>query len=43
MLKDGLKKDNSDGESVIASVLNPDTATVEGEEDSDFQYQFSSD
>ena len=45
MLKDGLNKDNGDGESVVASVLNPDTATVlvEREDDSDSEYLFSSD
>ena len=43
MVKDGLSKDNSDDESVVASVLNPDTATVEREEDSDSQHLFSSD
>ena len=43
MLKDGLNKDNGDGESVVVSVLNPDTATVEREEDSDSEYLFSSD
>ena len=30
--------DNGDGESVIASVLNPNTATVEREEDCDSEY-----
>ena len=29
ILKDGLNKDNGDGESVVASVLNHNTATVE--------------
>ena len=43
MLKDGLNKDNDDGESVVASVPNPDTATAEREEDSDSEYLFSSD
>ena len=43
ILKDGLNKDNGDGESVVVSVLNPDTATVEREEDSDSEYLFSSD
>ena len=36
-------EDNGDGESVVASVSNPDTATVEREEDSDSEYLFSSD
>ena len=43
ILKDGLNKDNDDGESVVVSVLNPNTATVEREEDSDTEYLFSFD
>ena len=43
MLKGRLNKDNSDGESVVASVPNPNTATVEREEDSDSEYLFISD
>ena len=43
ILKDGLNKDNGDDESVVVSVLNHNTATIEREEDSDSEYLFSSD
>ena len=43
ILKDGLNKGNGDGESVVASVLNHNTVTVEREEDNDSEYLFSSD
>ena len=43
ILKEGLNKGNGDGESVVASVPNHNTVTVEREEDNDSEYLFSSD